>query len=114
MSITLATLERCHKRVVVPNKFNTAIDNDAAIEKLIGFIKEIGHFPVYREFLVKANQDPMFPSDSVFAKFGGKQKLAVVVVNYCRMRGPWDDVVEICTEARLAKTIPTSTENNDN
>ena len=35
---------------LVPNKFNTAIDNDAAIEKLIGFIKEIGHFPVYREF----------------------------------------------------------------
>ena len=25
---------------LVPNKFNTAIDNDAAIEKLIGFIRE--------------------------------------------------------------------------
>ena len=55
----------------------------------------------------------MFPSDSVFAKFGGKQKLAVVVVNYCRMRGGLDDVVEICTEL-IGEDNPTSTENNEN
>ncbi len=98
---------------LVPNKFNTAMDKDVAIEKLIGFIREIGHFPVSREFLVKANQDSMFPSDSVFAKFGGKQKLAVAVVNYCRTRSGLDDVIEICI-GLIGEDNPTATENNEN
>lgn len=97
---------------LVPNQLNTAISKDVAIEKLIGFIKEIGHFPVYREFLIKARQDSTFPSDGVFAKFGGKKKLAASVVNYCCARGGLEDVIEICTE-HIGEDESTSTENTE-
>lgn len=97
---------------LVPNQFNTAISKDVAIEKLIGFIKEIGRFPVTGEFRVKARQDSMFPSDGVFAKFGGKKKLAAAVVSYCRTYGELDDVIEICTE-HIGEDESTSTENTE-
>lgn len=97
---------------LVPNQLNTAISKDVAIEKLIGFIKEIGRFPVAGEFRIKARQDSMFPSDGVFAKFGGKKKLVAAVISYCRAHGELNDVIEICTE-HIGKDESASTENTE-
>lgn len=98
---------------LVPNQLSTAISKDFAIEKLIGLIREIGHFPVGGELHIKTRQDSTFPSHGVFEKFGGKQKLAAAVVNYCRTRGGLDDVIEICT-GHIGDDESTSTENNEN
>ncbi len=97
---------------LVPNQLNTAISKDVAIEKLIGFIMEIGHFPVSGEFRIKARQDSTFPSEGVFTKFGGKKKLVAVVISYCRTRGGLDDVIEICTE-HVDEVESTSSENTE-
>ncbi len=93
-----------------PNKLSTAISKDVLIEKLIGLIKEIGHFPLHGEFRVKAKQDPLFPSHTVFDKFGGKKKLAAAVINHCRNQRGLEDVIAICTE-HVGEEQDTSTEN---
>lgn len=95
---------------LVPNQLSTATSKDVAIEKLIGLIKEIGHFPIVGEFRIKARQDATFPSHGVFDKFGGKKKLAAAVVSYCRTHGGLDDVIEICTN-HVCEDESTSTEN---
>lgn len=97
---------------LVPNQLNTSISKDFAIEKLIGFIKDIGHFPIGGEFLIKAKQDSTFPGEGAFRKFGGKKKLAVAVVSYCRTHGGLEDVIEICTE-HVGEDESNSTENTE-
>jgi hypothetical protein len=83
---------------LAPNQLSTAISKDTAIEKLIRFIREIGHFPVSGEFRIKARQDATFPSHGVFEKFGSKKKMAAAVVNHCQIQGGMEDIIEICNE----------------
>jgi Meiotically up-regulated gene 113 len=83
---------------LIPNQLSTATSKDFAIEKLIGLIQEIGRFPVAGEFRIKSKQDPTFPSHGVFGNFGGKQKLASAVVNYCHTHGGLEEIIEICTD----------------
>jgi len=97
---------------LVPNQLNTAINKEIAIENLISFIKEIGRFPVYGEFHIKARQDATFPSDTVFRKFGGRKKLAAAVVSHCRTHGGLDDVIEICIE-HIGEDEPSLAENTE-
>jgi hypothetical protein len=54
----------------------------------------------------------MFPSDGVFAKFGGKKKLVAAVIGHCRSRGGLEDVIEICTE-HVGEDESASTENTE-
>lgn len=92
-----------------PNQLSTAISSDAAIEKLICLIRELGHFPIHGELRIKAKEDSTFPSHGVFDKFGGKKKIAAAVVNYCRTHEGFDDVVELCT-AHVGENGPVSAE----
>lgn len=100
---------------LVPNQLSTAISKDVVLEKLIGFTKEIGRFPIAGEFRIKAKQDPTFPSHGVFEKFGGKKKLAAAVVSHCRKQGGLEDVIAICTDHtdHVGEGESTSTESMD-
>lgn len=97
---------------LAPNQLSVAFSKDIAIEKLIGLIQEIGHFPVHGEFRIKAKQDATFPSHGVFENFGGKQKLAAAVVSYCRTHGGLEDIIEICTE-HIGEDESAPTENTE-
>lgn len=97
-----------------PNKFQTAYDKDMVLDKYIGLIRELGHFPVHGEVRRKAKQDPTFPSHTVFDRLGGKQKLAALVVEYCKAHSGFEDILEICaglssTEKRTSKSTIDST-----
>ncbi len=92
-----------------PNKFRTAFAQDMLLEKYVGLIRELGHFPVHGKVRRRSKQDPMFPSHRVFDRLGGKQKLAGLIVEYCKSRSGLQDVLDICTrvtatESRSAKT----------
>lgn len=93
-----------------PNKFQTAYDQDILLEKYIGLVRELGHFPVQGEVLRKSKQDPTFPSHMVFARLGGKHKLAGLIVEYCKARSGFDDIIDVC--AGLAGTETPSTKDN--
>lgn len=80
------------------NQFDVATSNDDAIEKLIGLIRELGHFPIEGEMKRRKKQDAAFPSSNALRnKFGSKKKLAAAVVNYCRVRGGLEDIIELCS-----------------
>lgn len=81
-----------------PNQLNTAIGNDVAIEKLVDLIKELGRYPIHGELVNRKAQDPTFPNHSVLRKIGNKKTLAAAVVNYCRVHGGLEDVIELCSE----------------
>jgi hypothetical protein len=57
-----------------PNQKQTAIDDAVLLEKLIGLIRELGHFPVAAEIRMKDTQDPAFPNLKTFARFGLKHR----------------------------------------
>lgn len=79
------------------NAFRGAFEDDALIEKLIGLIRELGHFPVTGELRIKKHSDSSFPNDKVLAAhFGPRSGLKKVVTEYCRAHAGFDDVLPLC------------------
>jgi len=79
-----------------PNRLTTAYDETFLIEKFIGLARELGHFPVSRETKMKARSDDTFPSYDAFARLGLKQKLAAKILEYCRNRTGYEDIIALC------------------
>ncbi len=80
-----------------PNKFIGPYTDEWVIEKLISLIRELGKYPVAGELRIKAKQDKDFPSHNVFSRVGKKAELASKVIDYCKARNGFDDIIEICT-----------------
>jgi hypothetical protein len=85
-----------------PNTLQRPFDENWIIEQLILFIRELGRFPVDAELRLKANSDSTFPSHNTFRRLGKKSETAARILNYCREKDGYDDVIEIC------KTVPCS------
>ena len=85
-----------------PNEFQRAYDDEWVIEKLIAFIREIGHYPVAAELRMKARGDRDFPSHNVFERVGKKVERAAKVIEYCKKRDGFDDVIVICEPIAIA------------
>jgi hypothetical protein len=82
-----------------PNLFQTKTNDEALIEKYIGFARELGRLPVEGEIRRKAREDQSFPSHSTFSRFGGKDKLLETVAAYCRKTSGFEDVLALCAES---------------
>jgi hypothetical protein len=92
------------------NKFQTAYDQATLLETFVGLIRELGHFPIHGEVRRKSIKDPTFPSHTVFDRLGGKHKLAELIVEYCKSRNGFDDVLDTCTGVIPAKTRSAKTD----
>jgi hypothetical protein len=92
------------------NQFNAAYDTVMIIEKFISLMRELGKFPVGRELKLKRRSDHDFPSANVFSRLGSQQELAAKVVDHCRNREGYEDVIVLCgpVTARLAERAPNS------
>ena len=86
------------------NQFTGAYDTTMLIEKLVSVLRELGKFPVRRELKLKKQSDKSFPSANVFERLGSKQQLAVKILDYCKGRTGYEDVMALCAPvaARLA------------
>jgi Meiotically up-regulated gene 113 len=80
------------------NDWNRQMPDDELLEKLAGYTRELGRFPVVRDLHVKTRRDPTFPSESPFRRFGGQRALAVRLRDYCTSKG-YEDVAALCTPA---------------
>lgn len=85
-----------------PNTAMVAYDEAFLFEKMIGFIRELGHYPVRPELRIKARNDKSFPSDATFSRFASPKQLAAKIIAYCQKQGLNDDVIQICSE-RIAR-----------
>lgn len=78
------------------NELQSAHDEDHLLEKYVALIREVGRIPVAMELRLKRRSDPSFPSHNTFARFGTKQQLIAKANDFCRSRGGFDDVEQIC------------------
>lgn len=87
-----------------PNTVQQPYGEDWLIEKLILLIRELGQFPTVGERRLKARSDSTFPSSNTFQKLGNKAGATQRVLDYCRGRSGYDDIIEICQAAAAAES----------
>lgn len=80
----------------MPNKLQGAYAEEFIFEKVITVMRKLGKFPTYDELSLEKNNDIEFPTRKVFTKFGSKLKLAEKIVEYCKGKAGYDDVVKLC------------------
>jgi hypothetical protein len=85
-----------------PNQLQTGYGEDVLIEKFIALARELGHFPVATEVKMKARGDDNFPWHNTFARFGNKQQFAAKILNYCKTRDGYNDVIALCAPIAAA------------
>ena len=79
-----------------PNEFQAGYTDDVLIDRLIGLIRELGEFPTMRELAVKQHSDPNFPGKRYFSVAALKARLALKVIENCKNRTGYGDVVLLC------------------
>jgi hypothetical protein len=80
-----------------PNELQTAYNEDLLIEKFIALARHLGRFAVNAELRMKARSDDGFPSHNTFTRFGSKQQFASKILEYCKSRTGYQDVIDLCT-----------------
>jgi hypothetical protein len=79
-----------------PNTMQGSYDEEFLIEKLIEFIREIGHYPVRGELVMKAKSESGFPSANAFQRRGKKAEIAAKVIEHCSSLKGFEDIIRIC------------------
>lgn len=88
-----------------PNRMQAAFDNDWLLERLAGFVRELGHYPLVAELRLRARADPDFPSHNTFKRFGNKSQVASALMTWCESRSDWEDVVAICAPLAVDEAL---------
>ncbi len=79
-----------------PNQKTSAYEGELLMEKFISLMRELSRFPVVAEIRMKVRKDPSFPNDKTFGRFGSKPEFAAKILDYCRTRSGYEDVVALC------------------
>ena len=79
-----------------PHVWQAPHSDDVFIQSYIRLIRELGHFPAVRELSLKRRQDPSFPSSRTFVRFGSKPTAAKRIIEFCRQKNGYEDVIKIC------------------
>lgn len=93
------------------NKFQEAFERDFLIEKFIDLIRRTKdrdkvRFPVEGEMLAE-KRTADFPHAQAFRqKFGGKSQIAAAILEHCRARSSFEDVIGACEKVIKAKPVP--------
>ena len=86
-----------------PNRFTSALPEEALLSKLAALVRELGHFPVEGELRLKARSDPAFPDHSTLrSRLGTTQARAARLRAFCLQKG-MDDVAALCPPAGEAE-----------
>jgi hypothetical protein len=80
-----------------PNSLQTAYNDEAIIEKFIGLVRELGHFPVNAQIRMKARNNDDFPSHNTIWRLGSRQQLIMKLLEYCKDRPEYEDITNICS-----------------
>lgn len=74
----------------------TALPDEAVLDALVAFIRELGHYPVSAEFRMRRRTHPTFPDHKVFRRFGNKPDVAARVIAHVANNPDMSDVTAIC------------------
>lgn len=79
----------------VPNRKQAAYTDIFLIEQLANLIRELRHYPVQAELMMKASADATFPSQKTFRRFGSKRQTITKVREFCTANEKFSDVVAL-------------------
>ncbi len=81
-----------------PNRFSLpAFEEEWLINKIIDYIREIGHFPTKPEFKIRRQNDSEFPNITTLRnRLGIKREMVEKVLDYCKTNDGFNDIIEIC------------------
>jgi hypothetical protein len=81
------------------NDFQSAYDKAELLERYATLAQELGRLPSDSDIRLKARSDADFPANTTFSsRFGAKSELVAQLVEYCRTRTGYEDVVRYCQE----------------
>jgi hypothetical protein len=87
-----------------PNKMTVAHPKEDLLEILAQMTKKLGRFPTSTELRLKGRMEESMPSDRTFSiRLGSKAAMIAQLLEFCRGRQGFDDVLAICQSA-LAQT----------
>lgn len=83
---------------LTPNQLQAAYPDEFLIEKIVGLARKIKKFPNYSEIEVAARSggDKEFPNKNAFYRLGAKEQFVARVLDYCKNRDGYGDIVELC------------------
>ena len=90
-----------------PNQMRPAYNESFLIESVTSLIKEIKRFPTAADFRLKAHNTKGFPWERSLSRLGKKPEIAQKILNYCKDKPEYQDVIEIC------QGVPVSPEKED-
>jgi len=81
-----------------PNQFGApAFDEEWMLAKVAKYTRELGHFPTKPELKLRKQHDTEFPNITTLRRrLGNKPEMVNKVLEYCRAREGWVDVIDIC------------------
>jgi hypothetical protein len=78
-----------------PNRMKSAYDGNVLIEYVILLIRELKKFPTTGDIRLKAYNTEGFPAHNTFRRLGRKPEMAQRILNYCKDKPEYQDVIEI-------------------
>ncbi|OGJ68923.1 hypothetical protein A3J34_01855 [Candidatus Peribacteria bacterium RIFCSPLOWO2_02_FULL_51_10] len=98
----------------VANQFNSAFNDEFIIKKMIGLMRKLDKFPTHGELRIEKSNDAEFPnSKSLFDSKEQKRKLAYKIIEWCKERFGYDDIVKLCAPFS-AGSLETERSNDNN
>jgi hypothetical protein len=85
-----------------PNKLTAPLAGEYLLKRLCEVARELHHFPLTRELMLKSRADPTFPNAKTFDRLGPKASRVAAVLEFARQRG-YQDVVEICAAFKSSR-----------
>jgi hypothetical protein len=80
-----------------PNQMQAVYTDNVLIVKFVDLIRDLRRFPVDAEVDMKARSEDGFPVPDTFRRaFGSKQQFAAKLLDYCKARSGYDDVIALC------------------
>jgi hypothetical protein len=88
-------------------------------EQLLGafgqLAKEIGHIPTEADIKMRARKEPGFPNGKTLARLGSKPERIAHLLDYCRNRPGFEDVVALSENAlaslpKMSEEVPASSD----
>jgi hypothetical protein len=81
-----------------PNQLTEAYETAELLDRYADLVIELGKLPTSADMRFKSRRDPGFPHDATYARLGSKADLIAQLLEHCRGKDGYQDVVRLCEE----------------